>query len=408
MSGHQDALPQQSEIPAGLRRQLIVVALVFAAAWLSIAGLFSAYWSRGASPRWMLISGVVLCYQWVFLWINAADNRRSVERPVLARFGPGMLVTVARGFLLGMLAGFLFTPRPEGFLGWVPAISYTSASILDYLDGYVARVYGDVTMLGERLDTELDAQGMLLASALAVWYGALPAWFLVIGLLRYGFQFGRWALRSLGKRARELPPSVSRRPIAGLTMGFLSAVLWPIFSPPETVVAGIIFALIILLSFGRDWLVVSGLVDSDGGGYTRARSAAKRLLSGWVPIAARAAMPILILPLARDHLSGFVAGEGGASTVGGSFPAWALLIFGIVDLSTLLFILIGAAPRISALLLMVPVGLSLSVTPVEDVWACRLVGILLILILGSGRFSLWQPEEEIFSRQAGSSDPGEG
>jgi CDP-diacylglycerol--glycerol-3-phosphate 3-phosphatidyltransferase len=350
----------------------------------------------------MLISGLVLFYQWIFLWSKAADNRRSVERPVIPRLGTGMLVTIGRGFMLVLLAGFLFTPRPGGFLAWWPAIVYTVASILDYLDGYVARVFGDVTMLGEHLDTELDAQGMLLASGLANWYGALPAWFLIIGVLRYGFQFGKWVLRRLGRQVHELPPSVSRRPVAGLTMGFLSVVLWPIFSPPETVVAGAVFSLIILASFARDWLVVSGAVDPDGHAYQRARLFLKGLFSDWIPVAARVLLPLLILPVARIHLSEFKQALAGPVGEGLPFASSLLLLFGLLEIGTLVLILSGTAARTAALVLIVPVGLTISVIEMEAIWGYRLVGILIILILGSGRYSLWEPEASRFGRRAGS------
>ena len=57
---------------------------------------------------------------------------------------------------------------------------YGSVVVLDALDGVVARARGRTSALGIRLDTAVDAAGLLLAGGLAVALGTLPVWFLAV------------------------------------------------------------------------------------------------------------------------------------------------------------------------------------------------------------------------------------
>ena len=113
----------------------------------------------------------------------------SESKPRLFCFGLGYSAT---RFALGLLAGFVFLPQPSGGLAWLPALLYTLAIMADYLDGYFARLTHHATVLGEILDIEFDALGILMATSLAVHYGQLPWWYLPIGLSRYLFLFGIW------------------------------------------------------------------------------------------------------------------------------------------------------------------------------------------------------------------------
>lgn len=408
------ALPERERFLAGnaaapsrLRRHITALALVYGVVWSLCAWFLGSRWGGDESARWMLFSVAILVYQWATLWRHAKDNRRTDSHQVQTRIGVGTHLSLGRGFLLAVTGGFLCSARPPGALAWLPAISYTLAILLDYFDGYVARLYADVTLLGERLDTELDAEGMLVSSALAVWYGSLPVWFLVVGALRYGFQLGKWIWRQTGRTVHALPPSRSRRPIAGLTMGYLSAALWPIFSPPETVVAGAIFGLAMLLSFTRDWLVVSGWLDPQGVKYLEMRQMANRFLFGWLPLVIRALIPALIFPAAWGNIARNRMLTSRPVAGGPSADPLVALAFGLTELAAGILVVLGLAGRASALLMLVPIALTISASGMDLAWALRLVAAILILALGSGRFSLWRPEDQIFNRRAGSSEARE-
>jgi len=83
------------------------------------------------------------------------------------------LVTLIRGLLLGLLAGFIFLPQPEGLFVWIPGLLYGGSLGGDFLDGYVARHLDIETVLGAKLDMELDSLGVLIASLVAYSYGMI-------------------------------------------------------------------------------------------------------------------------------------------------------------------------------------------------------------------------------------------
>ena len=172
-----------------------------------------------------------------------------VKRILLPTLGYGNGLTLTRGLAICLLAGFLFSPRPPGLLAWVPALLYTLSSIIDYLDGYVARVTGHSTVLGEILDMEFDGLGMLVAITVAIQYGQLPWWYLILGLGRQLFIGGIWLRNRLHKPIYEMTPSENRRLIAGFQMGFMTVILWPIFSPPTTTLACVLFSIPLAGSF---------------------------------------------------------------------------------------------------------------------------------------------------------------
>ena len=57
------------------------------------------------------------------------------------------------------------------------------------------------------------------------------------------------------------PSAPHRRAWAGFQMGFLVVVLWPLFGPPVTLLAGFAFMFPPLIGFLIDWLIVSGSID---------------------------------------------------------------------------------------------------------------------------------------------------
>ncbi len=299
------------------------------------------------------------------------------------------------------MAGFLFLPRPAGGLAWAPALLYTLSDVLDYFDGYLARIADHATLLGEGLDLELDALGLLVAVGLAVWYGSLFWWFLPIGLARYAFAFGLWVRKARGLPVYDLPESVSRRPIAGLTMGFLSAALWPIVSPPASVLAGTIFLLPFASSFGRDWLVVSGAIDPDSERYRALRASLKSAAARWFPLPFRVVLVATILPSALQRFIGFAAQVEQFGGLGYQWPVFAVAAFGVLEAGGAVLILLGAAGRAAAFALLFPVGLTIVAQGLTPLRAAVLTCVLVLLMLGTGEFSLWKPEERIFRQRAG-------
>jgi len=61
----------------------------------------------------------------------------------------------------------------------------TIAVLLDVLDGYVARKYGETSVFGQYFDMEVDAFFVLLMCSYYYLYQGVPFWILIPGVLRY-------------------------------------------------------------------------------------------------------------------------------------------------------------------------------------------------------------------------------
>ena len=251
-------LPPLENALTSLRRQWWLISVIYSLSLGLGYTLLCAVWQPAAAQRWTLLAGCVLIVELGFLWRWLPDNCRPQEQRLLPRLGMGNMLTILRGLLVGLLAGFLFSAWPPGWLAYLPGGLYTVAAVGDCLDGYVSRKTDYTTQLGKRLDMEVDALGMLVATILAVQYHQLPVWYLCLGFAHYFFVLGQWWRTRQGKPVYGLPLRASRSVIGGCQVGFVSAVLWPVFSPPSTTIVGILFGIPTLVSFTRDWLAVSG------------------------------------------------------------------------------------------------------------------------------------------------------
>jgi CDP-diacylglycerol--glycerol-3-phosphate 3-phosphatidyltransferase len=244
-----------------LRTQWTWVAIVAALTTATGAAFLRQWWEAPSTLGWSLASMALCSYFLIFSWRNLSSNHRPGEKVLLPSLGAGNLLTLGRAGLFGALAGFLVLPRPEGFLTWAPGSIYILAGIVDILDGTLARRQNHVTLLGEKLDMSLDGLGVLLASGLVVKFGLAPGWYLLVGLARYLFLAGLGILTILHIPTYPLKSNPLRRLLAGLQMGFMGAVLIPVFSPAFTSLAAIFFAAPFLINFIYDWLVASGFTQ---------------------------------------------------------------------------------------------------------------------------------------------------
>ena len=171
--------------------------------------------------------------------------------------------------LIAILAGYLFQPWPQsrhfpGWLSWTPGVLYLTASLLDYLDGRVARAAKHESRLGAFLDINIDALGLLIAPLLAVWYDQLPSVYLSVSAAYYMLIFGIWLRKKYSKPVFDIPPRRSARIIAGFQMGFVGFALLPAISPPVTTVAAYICMIPLVAGFGKDWMIASGYTNNYG------------------------------------------------------------------------------------------------------------------------------------------------
>jgi CDP-diacylglycerol--glycerol-3-phosphate 3-phosphatidyltransferase len=170
-----------------------------------------------------------------------------------------MHLTALRGLLVSLVGGFLLLP-PVGAVRWLPPFLYAAAAVADYFDGIVARRLGEATARGAHFDEAMDALGLLVAPAVAVSWGRLPPWYLLLGAAYYLYRGGLWLRRRLG-----LPlylEQVTRRPLtrvfAGLQMALVSLALAPVLPLEITSAAATVLMVPTLTFFVRDWLLVTG------------------------------------------------------------------------------------------------------------------------------------------------------
>jgi CDP-diacylglycerol---glycerol-3-phosphate 3-phosphatidyltransferase len=370
---------------AELKREWIIWA-VACAALLAVAawGLYSM-WGSQMTLLWLLAAGGLMLYQLAYLYIHLNENRDISSGRLYQRLGPANWLTVGRGGLLALVAGFLLVPRPEGWMAWVPAVLYSGAMLIDFGDGYVARITGMVTNLGSRLDMHIDAHGYFIGGLLIVLWGQAPAWYLLVPLAWPLYVTGEWVFARQNKPLRALYPNPFRRPLAGAQMGFSAVLLFPVFTPPGTTIAAAVFTLPFLINFLLDWLWVSGMLPVALVQPGERRSRVFAWLRAWVPLGLRALLVAFLIWRAQQP------------GLTGAMAELYQLLHGLIILA----IITGSAGRVFAVAAMLLSGFYLRTSAADGLaWGILLAG-LGIFFSGTGRFSLWTPEDWLIYRIAG-------
>lgn len=105
----------------------------------------------------------------------------TAERPNQILNIPNIL-TMMRIAAIPLLAALLLNPsKSSGF--WAAAV-FALASITDWLDGYLARRMGIVTVFGKFLDPIADKMIVMAAMVMILPFGRVPAWMVLVILGR--------------------------------------------------------------------------------------------------------------------------------------------------------------------------------------------------------------------------------
>lgn len=145
-----------------------------------------------------------------------------------ARFGPANQVTMVRALLVAVVAGFIGEPSLPS-AAWIVVCAAVVATVLDGVDGWLARRTGMVSAFGARFDMETDALLIQVLAILAWQYGKAGPWVLISGLLRYKFVAAGWVLPWMRE---PLFPSVRRKAICVVQIvGLILTILPPIVPP---------------------------------------------------------------------------------------------------------------------------------------------------------------------------------
>ncbi len=390
---------------ARLQREWLIAAELYGVALVLGFLLLRTQWATATVLRWGLLALLVQAEVLRVLRRSFPLHHRHGDDRLLPSLGMGTALTLVRGGAVGLLAGFLLTPWPAGLLAWLPAALFTLAAITDVLDGYVARVTRYDTPLGEALDMEIDGLGMLIVVGVAIHFGQLPIWFVIIGLARYAFVLGITARQWLGKPVHDLTPSRTRRLLASQVMAFMSVALWPIAPRPLLVVAGVVLGIPFLAGFLRDWLVVSGAVDPRSPRYQALLQRAGTLLMRQAPVAVRLVAAASAWVLAGHLLFRFADSAAAFAAAGFPLSAVVTALFIALSAGSGVALALGIAGRIFAVLL---IAVALFTFNAQGPWpetASAVAASVYLLIFGTGSHSLWRLDDRVFYQRAGEGQP---
>jgi len=374
-----------------LRRQWLVVLLLFGAALAIGWALLHLIWPPAVAQHWLSMAFLSVLVQMAILWWAMPLNHRASDEQLFPTLGLANGLTIGRGLCIAFLAGFLRAPAPPAALLWAPALIYALDRLIDFADGWVARRSGRETRLGSVLDIEFDGLGLLVASALAVQYGKLPVWYLFLGLTRPLFVLGMWLRSRQGKPNFTLSTSDYRRLVAGFQTGFVSLTLWPLLQPEVTQLAASIFGAALLLSFGRDWMVVSGHWDATSPGFLSRRAQVKCWLEERLMLAARLVGAVMASWLLWQRVS--------------VTPELLSPLFIAAWLMATTLMATGIAGRVGAIILFALATLGpLAPLTLDFAIIILLCCTILVAHLGSGVWSVWQPEERILRSKLGATE----
>ncbi len=157
-----------------------------------------------------------------------AALRISPRNHPYATFGPANYVTGARAVLTSLVAAAIGEPGVPAVAATVTATAIL-ATILDGVDGWLARLTEMPSAFGARFDMEVDALLIMALSVLAWTYDKAGAWVIASGLLRYLFVAAGWIWPWM---ERPLEPSRRRQTICVVQIAALIAVVSPVTAPP--------------------------------------------------------------------------------------------------------------------------------------------------------------------------------
>jgi phosphatidylglycerophosphate synthase len=174
------------------------------------------------------------------------------EHHPFARFGAANQITTIRALLVSLIVSLVGEPRTAVIAASAAGVSLV-VTMLDGVDGWLARRHRTASAFGARFDMETDAFLILALSILAWQYEKAGAWVVLSGLLRYAFV----AAGALWTWLRApLPPSRRRQAVCVLQIACLIVTIVPTVVPPMSTVVAAIALLALAGSFLIDimWL----------------------------------------------------------------------------------------------------------------------------------------------------------
>jgi phosphatidylglycerophosphate synthase len=196
--------------------------------------------------------------------LKAAGCAAGVAAIAVARFsranhphqtlGPANYVTAFRTVLVALVAGAIGEPNDSTIATGV-TVAAIAATLLDGLDGWLARRSGMTSAFGARFDMEVDALLIMALSVLAWTWDKAGAWVLASGLLRYVFVVAGWIWPWM---ERPLEASRRRQTVCVIQIVALILVVSPVTVRPASALVAAAALAVLAGSFFVDtsWLVL--------------------------------------------------------------------------------------------------------------------------------------------------------
>lgn len=375
----------QSPIIRQLQRETSRIGL---SGFVTIAVLALVLWASTTPTTgfsWFIVS--------TFFWLlvitqtskRLALNRANADTALFTKLGWANRMTITRGWLIAACAGLLVTPtllENSAAVVWTAAAAYSIAAIFDRLDGFVARKTQQSTQLGAELDTVFDALGLMVAPLLALQLGKIHWTYLLVSVAYYLFVIGIKIRKHNQLVVYPLAPSELRRTLAGFQMAYVAVVLWPPFNPEVTVLAGFGFMLPLLAGFLVDWWVVSGRLDPYAPDGSSIFARLKTFSNTYLLPVVRFVLLITLMLIWAD-----------------ASVAHRFILFVLVLAAAMM--VCGLAGRAGAMLMLMVLAWRSPLPLDQAPFALCLFISIVILLLGCGRFSLWQADDHWVNRQDG-------
>ena len=171
-----------------------------------------------------------------------------------AIFGQANQVTTARAVFVALVAGTIGESTMP-IIAAGAAAAAMAVTMMDGVDGWLARSRRMASAFGARYDMEVDALLILVLSVLAFTRDKAGAWVIVSGLARYVFVAAGWTWPWM---ERPLVPSRRRQAVCVIQIVALIVIAEPMVVPPVSEVLAAFALGLLCASFGADtlWLVL--------------------------------------------------------------------------------------------------------------------------------------------------------
>ncbi len=373
---------QQSAARQRLIRDWLITAAVAIIALFVVALLLSSQWVMVAVGRWAIIAGLAIFYE-LRIFRQTLDLMHAPGEDALR---PGVDDATRWALLSGLsyalLAGFLMVTSPAGWLGWLPPLLALAGAVAAAFAETIALRSEARTVGGDYLAREFLALGALSATAVAIHYGKLDPWFLLIGIMDYLLLFTRGWLARKKKNPPALPSTKWRFHFQSLYLAALGVILFPTVGRDYALPTGLLAGLPIFFISLRDWFILTGLLNPEQSQYRQLAGAVNRALTGWLALSIRLLGAMAAATIAADMIFHFdIYARAFAQDLYAGAVALMLLV-------VLPFLLLGIRARLFAFIAFAALSIILLVMGWSQIVFIALLLTGATIILGQGQLAV--------------------